>query len=383
MKQVTVIALRCLDSQPPCTRYSRFFKRFHPSSLLIITMLALLLVNASQAPASDSFIKDPGVTTNIIFFYEPGDTDDPLIQGHDFTRSINTNVTIDFPLLVTSDDFSDITTGAAWDLSLNAFPSTLRQHELRNGTLTSDGSFNFQSTGSWLFNADLNRRPLTGRLHYDYGFELIPRPINQIDSDLVIDGIQYTDMGFWNWLYHYRMALTLEAGAEADQRIEAGYLTLGPGLRILNLSRTGWSGWLPTLSVMYEGVFRLTQSLNGPGDGSSASSSLPADDSNSEHHRLRIVYRHQLDLSSLKLRNTTVAAGFQYTRDFGQADSYTDAGLHSRFGWVADLSYALRWSGREEFGRLDLFVRFTDGRIAPLVTSDRSFTFGFRIPYSR
>lgn len=298
-------------------------------------------------------------------------------------HSLSTNLTIDFPVIVTSDDFSDITGGAAWDVSLGRFLSHFRQRELNNGTLVSDGYFYFQSDGAWLLDADLNRHPLTGRLHLDFGFELVPRPLDDIPSDLFIDEIAYTDMGFWNWLYHYRTAITLETGVEADQSFDAGYFTAGTGLRLLNLSRTGWSGWLPTVLVMYEGVFRFAQSVSSADGDSPGPSSLPGDDANSEYHRLRIVHRHQLDLGTIRLPDATLAAGFQYTRDFGQTASYIDAGLHSRFGWLAELSYAIRWSGREGPGRLDLFVRFTDGRIAPLVTSDRSFTFGFRIPYSR
>ena len=290
----------------------------------------------------------------------------------DRTSPYTTRLVFDVPVLTVSDDFSEITAGAAWDLEVSRLLSVLGRRSIRSGILASDGSFNFQSTGSWLLNADLNQEPLLARLHFDVGFELIPHPPDDIPDDLFIDDSPPARWSIGDLRYHYRTAFTLETGIESDQPLDAVFATAGAGLRLLNLSRTGWTGWMPTLLLMYEGVFRVS---DGPDPET-------ADISEDTFHRLRFGYRHQLDLGTLGLGGFTLAGGLQYTRDFGQSDAFRDAGLHSRFGWAADLSRAIRWEGREGPRRMDLFVRHTGGRIAPMVTSDRSFTLGLRIPYS-
>jgi hypothetical protein len=277
----------------------------------------------------------------------------------------------DIPVVAVADDFSDVTAGAAWDIHLSRLAAAFDRRSLRSGILAGDGSFSFQSAGTWLLDADLNREPITARLHFDAGFELIPHPPGDIPTDLFIDDSPPDRWRPGDLRYHYRAALTLEAGAEADQALDAAFMTAGGGLRLLNLSRTGWSGWMPSVLVMYDRLFRITET-----DGIET-------DANDIFGRLRIVYRHQLDLDPLGLSGFTLAGGFQYTRDFGQPGEFRDAGLHSRFGWVADLSRAIRWDGRERPGRIDLFVRHSGGRIAPLVDSGRSFTVGLRLPYSR
>ncbi len=220
--------------------------------------------------------------------------------------------------------------------------------------------------------AALSREPLTARLHLDAGFELIPHPPDDISTDLNIIDAPAARWSIGDLRYHYRAAFTMEAGAEADQEFDAAFMATGAGLRVLNLSRTGWSGWMPSALVMYERMFRITDVDNSP-------ESAPE----RTFGRLRLVYRHQLDLGTLGLSGFTLAGGLQYTREFGQSAAYRDAGFHSRFGWVADLSRAILWQGRERSGRIDLFVRYSGGRIAPLVDSDRSFTLGLRLPYSR
>ncbi len=315
------------------------------------------------------------------------------------SSSLESDLSLDIPILVASDDLSAFTTGAAWDLSLSYYPSVPRQRSRGEDILLRDALVHFQSTGTLLLDPDLNRHPLTAALRLDIGWERMPTPPDDIPTDIMIDDVMDDSdhgSGLRSLRYHYRMALLLEAATEAEQSFDAAYFTTGAGLRLLNLSRTGWSGWLPSLRVMYEGVFRINQEaipLSGsPADSVPESDTdadpgsrndLLADDIRNIHHRLRLVYRHQLGLAAVGLSGFTLAGGLQYTRDFGQTTAYTDAGLDSRFGWVTDLSYALRWDGREGPNRIDLFVRFAEGRIAPLATSDRSFTLGFRIPYSQ
>lgn len=294
-------------------------------------------------------------------------------QGNgDGSALYHTRFVFDIPVVTVSDDFSDITAGAAWDVEAGRLLSVLGRRGIRSGILASDGSFNFQSTGSWLLDSDLNQEPLLARLHFDIGFELIPHPPGDIPDDLFIDDSPPARWSIADLRYHYRAAITLETGVETDQPFDAVFATAGAGLRLLNLSRTGWSGWMPTLLLMYEGVFRI----------SDEPATEAADVTEDTFHRLRFGYRHQLDLATLGLDGFTLSGGMQYTRDFGQPDAFRDAGLHSRFGWAADLSRAIRWEGRDGPRRLDLFVRHTGGQIAPLVTSDRSFTLGLRIPYS-
>ncbi len=285
-----------------------------------------------------------------------------------------TRFTFDIPVVAASDDFSSVTAGAAWNLEVSRLLSVLGRRSLRSGILASDGNFNFQSTGAWLLDGDLNRQPLTARFHLDAGFELIPHPPEDIPTDLFIDDSPPPRWRIGNVRYHYRAALTLESGAETGQSFDDVFITAGAGLRLLNLSRTGWSGWMPSAYIMYEGVFLVSEDRVLETGGDTAD----------RFRRLRIVYRHQLDLGTLGLSGFTLAGGFQFTHDSGQPATFRDEGLHSRFGWTADLSRAIRWQGRNgRPGRIDLFVRHSGGRIAPLVTSDRTFLVGLRLPYSR
>ncbi len=284
-----------------------------------------------------------------------------------------TRLVFDVPVVAASDDFSSVTAGAAWDLEVSRLLSVLDQRSIRSGILASDGSFYFQSNGSWLLNQDLNRQPLTARFHLDAGFELIPHPPEDIPTDLFIDESRSPRWRIGDVRYHYRAAFTLETGAETGQSFDDVFVTAGAGLRLLNLSRTGWSGWMPTAHIMYEGVFRVSEEPVVE----------TGMDTADRFRRLRIAYRHQLDLGTLGLSGFTLAGGFQFTHDSGQPATFRDKGLDSRFGWTADLSRAIRWQGRDRPGRIDLFVRHSGGRIAPLVTSDRTFLLGLRLPYTR
>ncbi|MBP3192764.1 hypothetical protein [Natronogracilivirga saccharolytica] len=282
------------------------------------------------------------------------------------------DVSVDVPVIEFTDDLSQVTGGAGWDLAWNMPVSRFGKRELRGGDLTADGSAHFRTDGIWLLDPDLGRRPATADLHWDFGFELAPRPVDDIPGDLFEEDITYTDIGFFNWIYNYRFAITLEAGLEADPAFEKGFLAFGTGLRMINMARSGRSGLLPTFHIYYEGVAGLQDEAVG------------GVESNRQYRRLRLLQRHQLSLGLIGLPDAALAAGYQYTRDFGQTAAYREDGFDSRFGWVVDLSCAIRWSGRDErLNRIDLFSRYSGGRIAPVTVSDNAFTFGLRIPYSR
>ncbi len=294
-------------------------------------------------------------------------------NSRDETRDNDTpplNREIEFPMIEFSDDFSDITGGIGWDIRYDRPVTRFSEREYTSGLLTVDGSLAAITTGAWLLDASMNRQPLEIRLTGDTGFELQPRIIGSPSPGLSGGNAEMSDIGFWNWLYNYRFALTLEAGAEAVQGFDAAYLSAGPGLRIINLEHSGWKGWLPTLALFYEGVFELNH------DRAETAAFR------SEFSRFRLVHRHQAGFGRLGLANLQLAAGYQYTRDFGQPQPVRDDGYDRRLGGFADLSYAIRWSGREEqLRRVDPFIRFTTGRIAPLIESEQTFLFGVRIPY--
>ena len=303
----------------------------------------------------------------------PSSGDEAFENEEDPISPYTTRLVFDIPVVAASEDLSSVTAGAAWDLEVSRLLSVWGRRGLRTGILTSDGSYYFQSSGSWLLNEDLNRQPLTARFHLDAGFELIPHPPEDIPTDLFIDDRPPPRRRIGDVRYHYRAAITAETGVESGQSFDDIFVTTGAGLRLLNLSRTGWSGWMPTAHIIYEGVFRVSEDPVVKTD----------EDTADRFHRLRVVYRHQLDLEPVGLSGFTLAGGFQYTRDSGQPASFRDEGLHSRFGWTADLSRAIRWQGRDGPGRIDLFVRYSGGRIAPLIASDRNFLVGLRLPYSR
>ena len=348
---------------------------------LFVTLFPALLIflvlpqpSLSVSPLQSTFItSQPAFSSSLQFPALPSSFDESIQNEEDRISPYTTSLVFDIPVLAASEDLSSVTAGAAWDLEVSRLLSVWGRRGLRSGILASDGSFYFQSSGSWLLNEDLNRQPLTARFHLDAGFELIPHPPEDIPTDLFIDDQPPPRWRIGDVRYHYRAAVTLESGVETGQSFDDIFVTAGAGLRLINLSRTGWSGWMPTAHIIYEGVFRVSDDPVVE----------TVEDTAEQFRRLRIVYRHQLDLETVGLSGFTLAGGFQFTHDSGQPASFRDEGLHSRFGWTADLSRAIRWQGRDGPGRIDLFVRYSGGRIAPLITSDRSFQLGLRLPYSR
>ncbi len=281
------------------------------------------------------------------------------------------SIHIEFPLIEYSDDFSDITGGIGWDIRYDLPVTRFGEKVLTSGLLTSDGAVGIMTAGAWLLDEAMNQKPLKGQLSWDFGFELQPRIISRPPPGLFVGDVEISDIGFWNWLYNYRFAFALEAGVETVQSFDIAYFSVGPGLRIINMEHTGWKGLLPTLAIFYEGMFELKNE------------GVEASVFNSEFSRFRLIQRHYFGFGWLGLTDLSLVGGYQYTLDFGQSREYKEEGFDRRLGWFVDLSYAIRWSDRQdEARRIDLFTQFTSGRIAPLIEKEEAFFVGIRIPYS-
>ncbi len=293
-----------------------------------------------------------------------------LIIGTAQAQERSIDVDLDIPLFRASDDFSEFTAGVGWNVSWMLPDSPVRSREASYGIWTGDRRFSLETEGMWLLNDELNTRPIELALAFNIGFDLQRRPPDFSDDDPFGPPVEpETGSEAPSFLYGYRIAFTLESGVETTQQLESGWVRFGPGLRLLNRAQSGWEMLLPNVKFFYEGMHKL-------GDGII----LAEDEDTPEwYSRLRLVQWHQINFGFAGLTDLGLAAGYQYTRDFGQPSVIRDQGFHSRFGWVADLSYIYRFTGEDQiFNSISLFARFTDGELAPFVETDRTFQFGLR-----
>ncbi len=281
----------------------------------------------------------------------------------------NLNVDIDVPVFSTAEDFSSFTAGAAWNLNWNQPETTLGERSYSYGIWIADRRFEFETDGMLLLDEQLNNQPLQLSLAYNFGFDL-ERDFVMPEDNLDLGPPEQTDMGALNFLYGYRFALQLQAGLETTQELDSGWLRFGPGLRLLHRHQSGWAMLLPNFYIGYEGVHELGDGLVSAGDAGGPET----------YSRFRLVQRHQINFGFAELENLLLAAGYQFTRDAGLPQPLKDEGLHTRLGFVGDLSYTYRFTDRENLIRsAGIFIRYTAGELAPFIESERTFVAGIRL----
>ena len=269
---------------------------------------------------------------------------------------------------VTSGDFSDRTFGISWEADVNGPASLLKISEKERSDWTFDHRLVLKSDGSLLFNNQLNRDPVRLFITYDIGLQ--GRPVSGIVDPLILEPPDSRETSSLPWWANYRFAVYMEAGAETDQGWENPLARFGPSLWFINMTESRIAALLPTLSVGLNAVY----SFENP-----EVKGVRIED---WYSRFYLMSRHDMNFSfiSSKLSNLHFTGVLQYSKDFGQIEEYNDEDLDSAFGWFTDLAYTFRWweqSGSAK--RADIFVRFSDGRIAPLLEDDRSFKFGLRM----
>lgn len=270
--------------------------------------------------------------------------------------------------LVTPDNFSDLTFGISWDAVIRGPASLLGVVEKEQSDWTFDHRMVLKSNGSLLFDNQLNRDPIHLFAAYDIGFQ--GRPVTGIvDPDVLIPPDHDEDASL-PWWANYRFAIYAEAGAEADQGWENPLARIGPSLWFINMTESTVAALLPTLSVGLNAVYSLeTPEIQGVRI-------------KEWYSRFHVMSRHDMnfDFVSSKLSHVHMIGVLQYSKDFGQIDEYREEDLDTAFGWYTDLAYTLRWLERSgTTRRSDLFIRFSGGRIVPLLEDDRSFIFGIRM----
>lgn len=270
--------------------------------------------------------------------------------------------------LVTPDNFSDLTFGFSWEFDCHGPARKLFDFERERSDWSFDHRLIIKSDGALLLQNELNRDPIQLSFTYDIGFQV--RPVSG-----TVDPTHLTDRPVENslpWWGYYRFAVYFEGGAEADQGWNNPLLRAGPSIWLLNLDQSSKAALLPTLSVGLNGIY----SLERP--------EIQDIRINDWYARFHIMSRHEINLSIFgeRMSKFNLIGVLQYSKDFGQIEEYNDHDLDTAFGWFTDLSYAIRSTRRGELiKRTDLFVRFSDGRIAPLLDDDRSFKFGMRLIY--
>lgn len=269
---------------------------------------------------------------------------------------------------VTSDDFSDFTFGVSWEFDMKGPATLLNISEREHTDWTFDHRFVFQSDGALLFQNQLNRDPIRLFLAYDIGFQ--GRPFSGTVDPVNLEDISERRNTSLPWWANYRFAVYIEAGAETDQGRENPLVRFGPSLWFINMTESSIAALLPTLSVGLNAVYSIKNpEIQGSGI-------------NDWYSRLHLMSRHDINLSafSSKLSNFHLIGVLQFSKDFGQTEEYNEQDLDKAFGWFADLAYTIRWWERSGSARrADIFTRFSDGRIAPLLEEESSFKFGIRV----
>ncbi len=270
--------------------------------------------------------------------------------------------------LVSPDNFSDYTFGFSWEFDCKGPGRILKNIETERFEWMFDNRFILKSEGALLLQNELNRDPIELTIAYDIGFQV--RPISgTVDPTNLTDKPAKNSLPWWG---NYRFAFYLEGGAEADQGWDNPLLRAGPAFWFLNTANSSNAALLPTLSIGLNAIY----SLERP--------EIQDNRINDWYTRFYVMSRHEINLSIFdeSLSGFNLTGVLQYSKDFGQIEEYNDHDFDTAFGWFADLSYAIRIAREGKLlKRSDLFVRISDGRIAPLLDDARSFKFGLRWIY--
>ncbi|MCH8558980.1 MAG: hypothetical protein LAT84_14250 [Balneolia bacterium] len=294
------------------------------------------------------------------------------VQAQQTERSPAREFGLNLPLIDIPDGIESISFGVGWQALVNQPVTQLGYRSGENSVRIADGAWRIHSTGKWLLEEERNQQPLTFALGFDAGIQYVERPDERMgDGPIVVIDDGASPPFFRELLHSYRMAFTLETGLETDQRFDFVYAHAGPGLMLINAPTSGRTAYFPTVSLFYDGVIEIENSLNEDGLFSTS------------HSRWRLVQEHVFSLGAIGLSRLMVVGGYQYTRDLGQTGAWREAGLDERFGWYAELGLETRWAGSSgSQNRVDVFMRFTDGEVAPLFDTDQSFMVGIRLPYN-
>lgn len=293
------------------------------------------------------------------------------VQAQETERQPDRQIDLKLPLIEVPDGIDSITFGIGWNVLLDQPVSQMSYESGEHSVRIADGSWRIQSAGKWLLDEALNQRPLTFALGLDTGMQYVERPPDIYGDGGLIAPDEVPAPPFSRELLHsYRLAITLETGLETDQRLDFIYAHAGPGLMLINMPTAGPTAIFPTISLFYEGVFELENKLN------------EEELFKSSHGRLRLVQEHVFSLDIIGLSRLMMVGGYHYTRDMGQTVAWNSAGLKERFGWFTELGLEThRFSGSGTFSRMDIFIRYTDGELAPLFETQQSVTLGIRLPY--
>lgn len=291
------------------------------------------------------------------------------VQAQQTERQPVREFDLSFPLIEVPDGIDSITFGIGWDALLDQPVKQLGYKRLEHSVRIADGSWRIESEGKWLLDEALNQQPITFALGLDAGIQYVERPQDsQGDGSLIAPDDVAAPPFSRELLHSYRLAFTLETGLETDQGFDFIYAHTGPGLMLINMPTSGPTSYFPTISLFYDGVFELENKLN------------EQEQFKSSHGRLRLVQEHQFSLGAIGLPRLMMAGGYQYTRDMGQTDAWNSAGLQNRFGWYTELGLETRrLSGLGTINRMDVFVRYTNGELAPLFETEQSITLGIRL----
>ncbi len=267
------------------------------------------------------------------------------------------------PAFAYGDRWSEFTAGAGWDISYNQPFGRL------GGNSRWEFAGHLQTKGAWFINSSLNSNPLLAEGNF-YLERNLGSPKDDViqDNGLVLgDDDDYRSFDGRMIIRSYRIGIGVESGYETDQEHNNRYFRAGPAIMLLNREDDTMISLLPSLIITREWL----------------AGSRKTDDSdraNDDHNRWRIMLWNQLDLGGLGLSEFVLAGAFQYTYDYPAGSESLDR-TRGRAGYAADLSRRFRFDHRETPRRIDLFARFTAGRIAPFLESTQTIKAGIRLPY--
>ncbi len=256
--------------------------------------------------------------------------------------------------------------GIGWNLYFKPTVEHLTTTNVGNGVLTTDTGFRIGTRGAFLRNPDFNRRPLRAYIGWEFGLRIL-EPLSFFDENPELFFRTHIRRFDRKVLHSYRFALGVEANTETTQRIEDIFAGFGPYARLENVQLFGWSAFMPSFELHYEFMYVVSDPA------------LIMEDFNQMYRRIRFTQIHEVELSGIGLKDFVFLGGYQLTYDLGQTEEYIQQGLGTRFGLMAEIAYRPNMTGLS----IELYMRYSEGRIAPLINSERSFALGFRLPYRR
>lgn len=264
-----------------------------------------------------------------------------------------------------SEDYADWTPAVTFDWLLQSSNAVNWPSE--------SWALRFAGHGTLALDPELNRDPL--RASIDFYYEAMPgekKAVGGWKEPMSIDEADQTNPGL--------LEAGLSAAYETDQSLDHRQGRVSAFINFLQPLGNTVKGQLPSFIAAFDGVL---PDKNATADAMNVNRDA--------HVRLRLQADWVLRFSAIKatrqsvLRHLSLHGAAVYTKEFGPADSWENAGLDEAFGAYVEAAWnftsGIDPSGKNHTDPLTIFVRTTFGRFDPVPEDDRGLMMGVRYSF--